>query len=79
MENERSSVSSICKDNGYAIIGGRLAFGNVAENVTISDISGKAVIAADGTDSINIGGLAGGTYIFRAAGDGRIIVGKFVK
>lgn len=79
VENERSSVSSICKDNGYAIIGGRLAFGNVAENVTISDISGKAVIAADGTDSINIGGLAGGTYIFRAAVDGRIIVGKFVK
>lgn len=79
VENVKSSVSSICKDNGYAIIGGRLAFGNVAESVTIHDVSGKVVIAATGIDSIDINGLAGGAYIFRASVGGRIIVGKFVK
>lgn len=78
-ENEVASVRNMQRaQGGYAIYGDKLHL-DAAANVAIVDLSGKTVLTASATDTVDLSQLGKGVYIFRADADGHRVVGKFVK
>ena len=74
-ENAVASVRNMQRENGgYAIYGDKLHL-DASADVIIVDLSGKTVIAANATDTVDLSQLGKGVYIFRAGKT----VGKFVK
>ncbi len=79
VEDETSSVDSLDKQVRYSIKDDKLTFSAVASHIAIVDLSGKTVASASNANSIGLGALSSGVYIFNATVDGQRIVGKFVK
>ena len=78
-ENAVSSVNAMRSDNGYTITDNVLTLSAVASRIVVADLSGKTVASASNADSLYLGSLSDGVYIFNAVVGGQKIVGKFVK
>ena len=79
IEDETSSVDDLGQRATYRIEGDRLLFSAVASRIAIVDLSGKTVVSTSNADSIGLGSLSSGVYIFNATVNGQRLIGKFVK
>ncbi len=78
-ENAVSTVDALASDCNYAIANNVLSLSRTASRIVVVDLSGKTVAAASNAESIDLGGLNDGVYIFNATVGAQRIVGKFVK
>lgn len=74
IENAVSTVESLAKADGYAIVGDQLTLAEAAD-VVIVDLSGKTVVSAANATAVDLSQLGKGVYIFRAGKT----VGKFAR